>query len=84
MEKPPAYKAFTLPKNSGLGLVIAAFAFLFGFGLVWHMWWLALLGLLGAVVCVIIRASDDDTEYIITAAEIERLDAPHRQKGHFA
>lgn len=70
----PRYEAIRLPKNSGLGIIIAAFAFMFGFGLIWHMWWLAILGVLGAIVCVILRASDDDTEYTISAKHMEQYD----------
>lgn len=79
------YEDIRLPKNSGLGLVIAAFAFMIGFGLIWHMWWMAALGAVGVIVTVIIRASDDDTEYTLTAKELERLDAANRkQKEQYA
>jgi cytochrome o ubiquinol oxidase subunit 1 len=84
MVKSPHYEDFTMPKNSGVGITIAGFAFLMGFGLIWHMWWLAILGLIGAIVFVIVRASNDDTEYTITASEIKRMDASHRQKGQLA
>lgn len=84
MQKAPKYVDFKLPKNSGLGLVIGAFAFLFAFGLIWHMWWLAALGVLGAVVCLIVRGSDDDTEYTVTADEIRQMDAVYRGKGQVA
>ena len=36
--------------------------------------WLAALGLIGALVCVIIRSFDEHTEYILPAAEVERLE----------
>jgi cytochrome o ubiquinol oxidase subunit 1 len=81
MQKAPVYKDVALPKNSGLGIVIAAFAFLFGFGLIWHMWWLVAFGIVGAIICVILRASNDETEYTIPAAEMKRMDAVYRQKG---
>jgi len=73
----PVYVDVHLPKNSGFGVIIAAFAFMVGFGLIWHMWWLAIVGVIGVIVCVIIRTSDDDTEYTISAAEMERLDHGH-------
>ena len=57
-----------------VGLFIGAFAFLFGFGLVWYIWWLAILGALGMLLTVIARGSDDDTDYIIPAAEVERIE----------
>lgn len=80
----PAYKDIYLPKNSSLGLVIAMFAFLIGFGLIWHMWWLAGVGLLGVVACIIIRTSNDDTEYLISAKEIETLDRTYTIKEQYS
>lgn len=80
----PAYKDIYLPKNSSLGLVIAMFAFLIGFGLIWHMWWLAGVGLLGVVACTIIRTSNDDTEYLISAKEIETLDRTYTIKEQYS
>jgi cytochrome o ubiquinol oxidase subunit 1 len=82
-EKPEklVYKDIVLPKSSGMGIIIAGFAFLVGFGLIWHMWWLAVVGLVGVVICVIIRTSNDDTDYTITAAQIKRLDHQAHVRG---
>lgn len=82
--KRPVYKDIRLPKNSFLGPVIAFFAFLIAFGLIWHMWWLAIIGLVGVVVTVIIRASDDNTEYILSADELKELDAIHKREEKLA
>lgn len=81
-EKPEKlnYQPIILPKNSSIGLVIGGFAFLIGFGLIWHMWWMAIVGTLGVIVCVIIRCSNDNTEYTISAEEIEKLDRQHRRR----
>src|SRR3712207_7770595 len=38
-----------MPKSTGMGLYISGFVLLFGFSLVWHIWWLAAVGLLGAI-----------------------------------
>jgi cytochrome o ubiquinol oxidase subunit 1 len=80
--KKPNYQAVTLPKNSGIGLIVGGFAFMMGFGLIWHMWWMAILGTLGIVICVIVRCSNDETEYTISANEMEKLDKQSRR--HFA
>lgn len=82
--KKPVYRDIHLPKNSSIGLVIATFAFLIGFGLIWHMWWLALAGLLGVIVCIIVRTSNDDTEYVISAKDIEALDTKHTMKEQYS
>ncbi len=57
-----------------MGIYISAFAFLAGFALVWHILWLAVLGLVGVIVCIIIRSFDDDTEYVLTAAEVAKIE----------
>lgn len=72
--KQPVYADISLPKNSPAGLIIASFAFICGFALVWHIWWLAAIGLLGAVISVIVRTFNDDSEYVIPAEDIELLD----------
>lgn len=70
------YKDVYLPKNSAVGIYIATFAFLMGFGIVWHMWWLALVGLIGIIACAINRTfSTDSHEYRVKAAELEALEA---------
>jgi cytochrome o ubiquinol oxidase subunit 1 len=80
--KAPVYEDIELPKNTGMGVYIAGFAFAFGFAAIWHILWLAIVGIVGIVLCIIIRASNDDSEYIIPAAEVEKmeLEAARRRK----
>jgi cytochrome o ubiquinol oxidase subunit 1 len=72
---PHTYHDIMLPKNTGAGIIIAGFAFIIGFAVIWHIWWLAIVGLLALLTCLIIRLSNDDTEYTVPAAEIARLEA---------
>ena len=76
----PVYEAFTVPKNTHWPILIAAAAFLFGFSVVWHIWWLAIIALLAVISFVIIRTTDDDTEYEISAAQIEKLDIGAKER----
>ena len=69
------YENIELPKNSPLGLFIAAGAFLIGFGLVWHIWWLAIIGFVGIVTFMLVRFMDEHTERIVSAADIEKTEA---------
>lgn len=78
-EQSPTYSAFSLPKNSPYGLMIAISAFVCGFGIVWHIWWLAGLGLLGAISCFVIRSLDEEPEYTISAARIKKLDTQYKR-----
>ncbi|HSX43260.1 MAG TPA: cytochrome o ubiquinol oxidase subunit I [Candidatus Saccharimonadales bacterium] len=66
------YEDIVLPKNTGMGVWIAGFAFVFGFAMVWHIWWLAIAGVIGIITSVVVRACDDETEYVLTAKEVEK------------
>jgi cytochrome o ubiquinol oxidase subunit 1 len=70
----PEYEDIHLPKNSPMGLFIAAFAFMGGFAVVWHIWWLAVLGLLGIMTNVIIRTTRGEHEYRISAKQLAKLE----------
>jgi cytochrome o ubiquinol oxidase subunit 1 len=70
-----SYKPISLPKNSGLGMVIGAAAGASGFGLIWHMWWLAIAGIITVIVTIAVRGLQEDTEYTIPVAEITKIEA---------
>jgi cytochrome o ubiquinol oxidase subunit 1 len=80
----PEYTDILMPKNTPLGLFIAAFAFAFGFAAIWHIIWLAVVGFLGVVICIIVRASDDEPEYYVSAAEVKKIEAAGRSKERYA
>lgn len=71
----PVYTDIELPKNSPLPLFIAGCAFIFGFAVIWHIWWLALIGFFGIIITVIVRANDENTEYVITAAQVAHMES---------
>lgn len=75
LSKIKRYEDIELPKNTGMGIYISGFAFLLGFAFVWHILWLGAVGLIGIIACMIIRSLDEDTEYVLTAAEVEKLEA---------
>lgn len=63
-----------VPKNSSLGLIVAGFAFMAGFGIVWHIVWLVLVGVVGVIVAIIVRISSDETERVISAEAIQQTE----------
>lgn len=73
-KKEPIYKDIHMPRNTAMGLYIGAFSFVFGFAIIWHIWWMAALGLFGMIVCAIIRLSNNDIEYTIPAEEVRRTE----------
>lgn len=70
--EPPVYEDIHLPKPSSVGVIVAVGAGLCSFGIIWHMWWLAALGLLVVIVSVLWKTMNDDSEFTITAAELRR------------
>lgn len=73
--KEKEYEDIEVFKNTPMGIYISAYSFVMGFGLVWHIWWLAILGLACAIACVIILSFDDHMEYIMPAEEVRRLES---------
>lgn len=67
-------------KNTGMGIYISAFAFLAGFAMVWHIIWLALAGIIGCIVCVILLSLDDDLEYHLPAKEVAKIEAKYKDE----
>lgn len=76
----PAYEDIRVPRNTAAGIYISAFAFLAGFGFVWHMHWLAAVSIVGVIICVIVRTFNDDIEYTLTAAEIKQMEESRRKR----
>ncbi len=81
MRHPPIYEDIYMPKNTPMGLFIGGFSFLCGFGLIWYMWWLAVVGVTGVVVCWIMQTSKREPEYLISAAEVAEIEAACRARG---
>lgn len=74
------YSDIILPKNNGLGVIIGGIALVLGFALIWHMWLIAVVALIGIIMVILRRVSDDDTEYTVSAAELFELDGKRFQK----
>jgi cytochrome o ubiquinol oxidase subunit 1 len=69
-----AYEAIEMPRNSPAGFITAFFATIMGFSLIWHIWWLAILGFIAAVIVVLIAAWSIDREDEIPAAELAQME----------
>ncbi len=64
-----------LPTNTPMGFWIGVFSLLFGFGLIWYMYWLAILSFVGMVASIIARLYEREVEYCISAAEVADIEA---------
>jgi cytochrome o ubiquinol oxidase subunit I len=74
----PEYQPIEMPRNSPTGFVTAFFAVVTGFSLIWHIWWLVIVGLVGAYATFVAFAWRDRHETTIPSAEVARVDHAHR------
>jgi cytochrome o ubiquinol oxidase subunit 1 len=74
----PRYEAIHLPRNSPTGFITAFFAVITGFSLIWHIWWLVVVGLIGAYATFVFLAWRDVQETDIPADEVARIDRANR------
>ena len=63
-----------MPRNSPTGFVTAFFAVVTGFALIWHIWWIVILGLLAAATTILVFGWSDDREREISPSEIARME----------
>ena len=71
---PATYRDIHMPSNTCAGLVIGIFSLALGFALVWHIWWLAIAGLVGIVATLVIYSSRDNDGYYIPASTVRRIE----------
>jgi cytochrome o ubiquinol oxidase subunit 1 len=75
--RPASYEEIHMPRNTGVGVIMGAFSFVLGFGFVWHIWPLVIVGLLGMIGAFIARTYDRDVDYYVKVSEIEKIENAH-------
>ena len=68
------YKDIYIPKNTAIGFIIAMFAGVFGFAIVWHMWIPAIIGLIGVIATLIVRTFNEDINYCVKADAVKKIE----------
>jgi cytochrome o ubiquinol oxidase subunit 1 len=63
-----------MPRNTGVGVAMGAITFVFGFAMVWHIWWMAAASTAAMLAVVVMRANDEDVDYMVSAEEVARLE----------
>ncbi|NNM81984.1 MAG: cytochrome o ubiquinol oxidase subunit I [Burkholderiales bacterium] len=78
IHSPTRYEDIEIPKGSAKGAFIGASSFACGFGLVWHIWWLAAMAALLILLIVISRSMEEETMTILPSGEVKRIE----EAGH--
>lgn len=79
-EEAVVFEDIELPKNTLQGPAYAVFGTIFGFAMVWHVWWLAACGALAMVGLVIGRSFQSDLTRTVPAAEVAAADRAFRRR----
>ena len=75
------YSPIHMPKNTSAGVLMAASLTVFCFAMIWHIWWLAVVGLVGGIAIFIKRCYTSDVDYYIQPDEIARIEAAYNSSG---
>lgn len=70
----PAYEDLHMPRNGPTGFISASFSTMVGFAMIWHIWWLAALGLVCALGTFLVFAWRDKQNDLIPASQIADIE----------
>jgi cytochrome o ubiquinol oxidase subunit I len=70
----PTYEAIEVPRNSPAGFIAAFFATITGFSLIWHIWWLAIIGFVAAIIVILTAAWSTTREEELSAGEVAQME----------
>jgi cytochrome o ubiquinol oxidase subunit 1 len=74
----PRLVPIEVPKHSPLGFFVAFFMVILGFSMIWHIWWLAVVGLLGAIAVCLRHAWRTELEDYVSVATIAEHERAHQ------
>lgn len=73
-----AYEDIVMPNNSGVGVLLGIVAVVFSMAVIWKLSWLAVIALVVGIIIFLNRIDKDETEYVLSASDVKRLDARAR------
>jgi cytochrome o ubiquinol oxidase subunit 1 len=71
------YQPIHMPRNTGAGVILAGFATVLGFAMIWYIWWLAAVAFLGLIAAAIGHTFNYNRDYYIPVNEVEEAEANH-------
>ena len=66
-----------LPRNSPIGFFLAFFAVILGFAMIWRIYWLAAVGVVGAAAVALIESWKTDLSIRVPGSEVEAFEYAH-------
>ncbi|RCS22855.1 cytochrome o ubiquinol oxidase subunit I [Phyllobacterium salinisoli] len=64
------FRPIHMPKNTGTGAILAAISIAFAFGMIWHIWWLAIISFVAMIAVAIGHTFNYNRDYYIPAETV--------------
>ncbi|MCA2016597.1 cytochrome o ubiquinol oxidase subunit I [Vibrio tritonius] len=80
ISKEVKYERIHMPKNTPTGMYVSFWSLLLGVGMIWYIWWLAIIGFAGCIITSIWHSFNDDVDYYVEVEEIEAIEKAHRER----
>ncbi len=68
------FNAIHMPKNTAAGMLLAGLGTVFGFAMVWYIWWLAVLSFVALLAAAITHTFNYDRDGHLDAEEVARFE----------
>lgn len=68
------YRPIHMPKGTGAGVILAGLSLVFGFAMIWYMWWLAALSFVAILVAAIVHTFNYNRDFYIPADVVARTE----------
>ncbi|HYZ30772.1 MAG TPA: cbb3-type cytochrome c oxidase subunit I, partial [Crenalkalicoccus sp.] len=68
------FRPIHMPKNTGTGVILAALAVAFAFGMIWYMWWLAAVSFAAMLAVAIGHTFNYHRDHFMLADEVARTE----------
>ncbi|ETR78760.1 cytochrome O ubiquinol oxidase [Afipia sp. P52-10] len=68
------FKAIHMPSNTGTGVVLAAISVVFGFAMVWYIWWLAAVSFVALLAVAIGHTFNYNRDFHIPAEQVVQVE----------
>jgi len=80
-KRPEKYERIHMPKNSWAGPVLGLLTLPFGFGFVWHIWWMVGLSFAAIIYFWLKLNFERDKDYYVEVEQVEEIEAKFLQSN---
>jgi len=67
-------ESIEVPKNQSTGPLLGLLSFAIGFAIIWHIWWLMIVGLIALLVLILWATLREDTERMLDPSEVSDIE----------